>query len=247
MRFAPLFLPLVFLASCGGDQARPEVIDKLRALGVATNPLVVELGAVPKTVELTVYAALPPGGVVTTSAFKDEKAKLGFTLPEAAIVVDPATAKVTEYQGVAVYEVKATVTVPPAAQLLRGGRAGAPIRYGFRLVSGAEEELIIGTFLGYGAGAPELAWTAPTTQILVPEAPAKVAADTKVDLTATVNDPNDEVLKVGWYASGGEIENRAARRTTWKTPEKGAHTLIMTVRGKESKGFSLHVLPVGVE
>lgn len=248
-------LSLLVLASggCGGGgDVRQESVIKLRALGVAANPVVAAWSAdaaAPAEVELTINAALPLGTTATVVPFRDPRQKAALTYDEADITIDPASIKHTAVGGLTLFEAKAKVKVPTlaaavAARALKPGSSGAALNYGFLITAGTEEERVVGNVLAYAAGSPELAWKAPTGEITEPAENAVLSPEEKGAIKAAIGNANGEELKVGWFTSGGEITNRRAKETTWLRPASGPQTLILTVRGKKSRGFSMKVIPI---
>jgi hypothetical protein len=240
---------LVAVAACGGEDDRQERLEKLRALGVGASPLVSSPStdpAAPKMVELTVFAAVPPGQTVQVEPFVDKSSPLLVQIPADQVAIAPASATYEEHPNLRLYTVHAKVPVPPAAAFATRGGAGQ-VRYGFLLTSGDEQEEIVGNFLVVPDGSPELAWKDPKADLVTPALGAAVPNNGRTDLAATLDNPNDEDLKVGWFIDAGKIVNRRAHDTTWKTPDAGAHTLIVTVHGKKSRGFGLTVRDVTVE
>ena len=249
---------LAAVTGCGGGaDTRQEVIQKLRALGVASSPVISSwsdpVAAAPNEVELTLYAAMPLAQtVVTVAPYKDPRLTAPLTYAADDIVIDQSSLKLTPVGPLNLIEVKAKVKVPTmaralAAGALRPGSTGGQVNYGFKVNAGGEEELVTGTYMAYAPGSPELTWTAPTVEIIAPAANATIAAEKRATLSATVANANAEELKLGWFATGGEIQNRRAKETIWTTPVAGLHTLILTVRGKKSRGFSLKVLQIATQ
>jgi hypothetical protein len=251
--FALLF---AFAACGGGADVRQEVIGKLRALGVAANPVTAAWseGDTPNVVELTVYAALPVAQIaVTVAAYKDPRQTALLTYPEDQIMVDQSSLKITPSGALNLVEFKAKVAVPTlaqatAARAIRSGSSGGQVNYGFRIDAGSEEELVTGTFMAYAAGAPELALATPTVDIVEPAAGGVLPQHERGALKATVGNVNGEDIKLGWFVSGGEVTNRRAKETLWKHPEgAGPQTVILTIRGKKSRAFSMKVVNVSTQ
>lgn len=251
MKIVLLTASLAFAAACGGASDRPEVLDKLRALGASASPLVSTpstTGEAARTVELTVYTVLPEGHAAEIAPYKDQETLAAVMLEESEIAVQPASIAYEKHAGLQVMSFKALLAVPAAERFARTGGAGQ-VRYGFRVTdtSDGEDEKIIGNFLVYPQGAPELAWEHPKVSVTNLADAGKLAADSEVAVTAALVNPNTEELTVGWFASGGEIANRRAKETTWKTPGAGPQTLLVTVRGKKSRGFGWQVLTLNAE
>jgi hypothetical protein len=247
-RVFPLALLCVgaLVTGCDGDSERPEKLDKLRGLGVQATPLVASPsvdGETPKTVELTVYASLPIGQTATVAAYADEESFLSVNTPADQIAVDEASIKYDEYPGLQIMSFKAKVPVPTASDMARFGGSGN-VRYGFVLNAGDEEEKMVGNFLVYPEDAPQLAWTNPDAAVSAPIDGGTVSSGGESDLKADLADPNGEDLKVGWYVTSGEIKNRRARNTIWKEPDAGPQTVILTVRGRQSRGFAMKAFSV---
>jgi len=232
--------------ACGDTGSRHEVIAKLRGIGAVASPLVSlpsVTGEVAKTVDVTVTVAMPLGDVAEITPFTDISNGFSLTLPEDAIAIQPASVAYTAYNGFQMLTFVATLPVPYDQQLIPfGGKI--QVRYGFRITSNGEEEKLVGSFLVFPEGSPELAWINPEIVVESPSPDGELASGNKVDLSATFVDANGEGLKMGWFASGGEIQNRRARRTVWETPNPGPHTLILTAYGRKSRGFAMQIINV---
>ncbi len=240
-----LTLVAAALYGCNEDQDRYENIDKLRAIGAATLPVVSEPSteAAPKFVTITVFAAVPLGQTVTAEPYEDKGATNVATFP---LTIVPGSEVYEEHATFRIFSVKATQPVPPDSVFL--SPLGTPpyvrLRYGIRLVSGDESENIVGNSLIYPSGSPELARVAPTVAITKP-AVADVSGTE--DLEATITDSENENMRVGWFASDGPIKNRRAKTTEWETPGAGPAMLIVTIRGRDTGAFAFKVLDVNVQ
>jgi hypothetical protein len=234
----------LLLTGCGGDEERYEDIEKLRAFGSSTLPVISEpsTDAAPKFLTITVFAAVPLGDSVTAEPYEDEAKSSVLTLPTTIV---PGSEKYEEHAAFRIYSVQATQPVPPAT--IFDTAKGAPfvrLQFGIRLVSGVESENIVGSSLIYPAGAPELTRTAPTISIAKPALPDVSGTE---DLEATVTDSAAENMRIGWFASDGEIKSRRARITEWETPSAGPATLIVTARGMKTGAFAFKVMDVNVQ
>lgn len=236
---------LLTLSACNGEDERFEDIKKLRAFGSSTLPVVTEPSteAAPKIVTITVFAAVPLGQTVTAEPYADPAAE---NLSQIPVTIVPGSEKYEDHATFRVYSVQATQAVPTAAVF--ASPLGAPefvrLRYGIRLVSGDESENVVGNSLIYPAGSEILARQPPTIAITKP---ATTDVSGTEDLEATITDPNDEAMRVGWFVSDGEVKNRRARVTEWKTPGAGPATLIVTIRGRKTGAFAFQVLDVNVQ
>lgn len=244
---------LFFLAACGDDSARPEVLDKLRVIGVGTAPVASSPAPVGTTlnVTLTIHAVVPLGETVTIGTFDDDKSPLMYNVPASDITVtQPQASDYTDMDDFRL--VKATVTVPVLSEdtfnQFPNSDKGVRVRYGVTVVGAKKTEYVVGSFMTYKAGSTELNWQVPTVDIEKPTNLGEVSIPEKgLEIVGKVNNPNDEDIKMGWFVSSGEIENRRSRTTKWRKPKDGKQTLILTAHGKKSKAFTLKVIEVNVK
>ena len=249
MKYTLSILAAFVLLSCGGTEDRQENLFKLRGLGAVSNPLVslpTTDPAAPRKVELRVYAALPIGETATIEPFEDEPSSFATGLTVNDIVIDTASLAYQSYPGFQIMSFTASLNVPVAQKFLRTKGAGQ-VRYGFLIKSGSEVEKLVGNFLVYPEGSPELNWVNPEVTLENPTEGLSLKSDSDVGISAILTDKNDEELKLGWFASGGKVKNRRAKSTSWETPGVGEHTIIFTARGKKSRGFAMQIVKVKVE
>ncbi len=234
----------LWAVACGDETSRPEVVTKLRAIGVNADQPVSSPStdpAAPKTITLTLFYLLGVNETAAVSYFQDQTTNSALLVQEQQVsIADPTTYKETAFDNFKVVEAKATITVPVLTLTV-----ATQMKYGFKIQSGSEEEAVIGYLPLYPEGSPELAFTTPTVQIASPADGATISND--LDITATYTNPNNEDLKFGWFASTGEIKNRRAKNTHWSALAGGKQTLLMTVRGKKSRAFSYHAVHVTVQ
>lgn len=232
---------------CNDDESmRAERVEKLRAIGVSSSPLVLPAPGPGATgsIELTAFAALPKGESVSASSFLDEASTYTPVIP---VTVDPASATTTSYAALDVYSVKANVTVGPLtaeqeATLALTGKL--TFRYGIHLESGTESEDIVGNVLVYPAGSPEVAFQPLSVNVAEPLANAIIGTGPDQKLTGTIARPQEESVKVSWFVSSGKVTNRRARDTSWEPGKTGAQTVIMTARGLKSGSFAMKAVDV---
>ena len=242
MRISMILISVIATCiACEGEAERYEAIGKLRALGVAglpvTSPPSTE--AEPQLVTLRIYAGLPVGQTVKAEALVDDRA--AFSLPILAVINEDSETY-QEKKGLQIYEVTATFVVPTADKLFfQPGSGAARLRYGIKLSTEDEEEKILGDYLVYPPGAPQLSWQSPELEIVKPS-PNQTHSES-MDIEIAITDSNAESIRVGWFASAGEIENRRAAVTKWR-PEAGAHTLIATIRGRSSGAFTFKTVDI---
>lgn len=246
-----LFL-LLFLAACADDGDRVEVMDRMRTLGTNAAPLISPPSDAvsARTVDLTVHVALPEGETVAVEAFPDIESLGSFTLKTDAIhPVQPADDTYQDLPAMRLVPISITVDVPTAEELQLGEK-GKRVRYGLRLTSSSGRvENVVGSFLVYPAGSDALAkpWQAPSIAIDAPlnQSDVKKSKD-GINLKATVTNPEEEDVKLGWFVTSGKISARRARETVWLDPKEGNQTVIVTVRGKKTRGFDIKVYEVNV-
>jgi len=247
---------IVTLASgCGGEDAdRYERVTKLRAIGVATNPVVLAAPAsgMTSSVELTVFAAMPKGGTVNAAPFLDEASSYGIPVQ---VSLDPSTAATQSFAALDVYSVKANATVGPLTPqqeaILRGAREQGlgklTLRYAVKLDSGEESETIVGNILVYPEESPETSFQPLSVTIAEPIANGTVGIGPKQSLSGSITKPQDENIKVSWFVSSGKVTNRRARETKWEPMDAGTQTVIMTARGMKSGSFAMQAVDVTAE
>ena len=164
--------------------------------------------------------------------------------------IDLSSVTYTDYDEFRLATLSATVTVPLEAvfQAINPVFKGIQMRYGAKISTGNDSEYVAGSFLVYKDGSEELNWQSPTIAISSPQEAQVFNAGETVDLEATITNPNDENIKLGWFVTDGNIQNRRANTTKWTAPTKpGQYTIITTVRGKSSRGFNLEAVQVVIE
>lgn len=244
---------LTSLVACGDDSARPEVLDKLRVLGVGALPIASAPAPAGTTqnVTLTIHAVVPLGETVTVGTFDDEKSPLMYNVPASEITVtQPQAGDYTDMDDFRLVSATATVPVPSEAvfDLFPNNDKGVRVRYGLTVIGTKKTEYVVGSFMTYKAGSSELNWQVPTVDIENPTNQEDVTIPEKgLEVVGKVTNPNDEDTKVGWFVSSGEIENRRAYTTKWRKAKDGKQALILTAHGKKSKAFTLKVIEVNVK
>lgn len=235
-----LALVVVSLLACNQDEDnRFERIQKLRALGVASTPTVLipngSDGSQP--MKLSFYVAAPIGSSLQYEAYEDEKSR--FALPiKLEIAAD--SEKKTDYANFSIYQIDATLTPPPAAIVAIPPDQGfVRLRYGLKVTSAGEEEIIVGNAVLYANGDARPDYQPLAVEIVTPENQTQLSKD--ASLEANINNPNSEDVKIGWFVSSGTVKNRRARITTWQNIASGTQTVIVTVRGLKSGAFAFDV------
>ncbi len=247
LRFVTFVGLCTFVVGCGESQERPEVIDKLRAIGVAAQPSVVvpSTATTPQVVKLTLHALLPSGQQVdSVQPYIDEDAR--FSSLATDLVVDANTLSYEDVGQLRYFKVDATFTAPTAEILQAAGGEMVRLRYGLDVVAGAESERVVGDVLMVPPDSVALSWQPVTVKITTPETAGAMLTDGATLSMTTTNSDGDSV-KSGWYVSSGEIKNRRARNTSWEKPKAGDGVVIATARGSKSRSFAIDVRAVKVE
>ena len=249
---ALLVFAAIVLSSCRNDNDKPELIDRLRGLGAFTTPLVTTpSNTTPQKVTITAYAAVMNGDTVTVTPYVDAKPSSTYATPETDITIDPNNMSYTALDGFRLLKFTATAVVPTEAllaPLTRGGVfTGSAVRYGFSIAGTARTERITGTYLVYPAGSTQLTWQSPGIAVTAPAAGASLAVATATDLVATLTNPNNESLKLGWFVSEGTVGNRRKVDTLWTPDSAGTRTVLAALYGKQSHGFAIQVIQVVVQ
>ncbi len=245
-------LLLATVYSCGEEQERQEVLNRLRGLGVVAFPLVSEPSSdnQPNRVDVSIYVAIPKGeSIVSAEPFTDESIPGAYMVGEEQVSIDTSSINYDDYNGFRVANMTASVVVPEEAsfRILSNPFIGAQLRYGFAVSTSNDTEYITGSFLVYPKGSDELSWSNPTVTLNSPVSGASFKAGEEVSLEATIINPNEEPIKIGWFCDDGKIVNRRSSSTTWIAPsQSGQYTIFMTVRGKSSRGFSMEAIQVTV-
>lgn len=233
-----IILFLLVLSSCNADSARPEVVDKLRAIGVKATPYVVS-GSTPVTLE--VYSLVPLEQTVKQDVYEDDSSVLPI-LPISSVSGD-----YTDLSSLRIY--KATysgVTLPLEDDLLASNTMS--LRYGMSLsASSGEEEKVVGNLVLHPSTSDLLANNATPPEVTITGVEDGVSVPSSFDLNAEISNRNDESFKIGWYTTSGEIKNRRALSTSIEKMEAGAQTIVVTIRSKSTNAFAYKAIDVTVE
>ena len=211
---------------------RPEVIAKMRALGVEQTPVNAKPG---DTVNLTFYVAGNPATQMTPTVLLDTQAR--YSVPIAVTPIDSIPTE-TKIGALSLYSYRATFTVPTTANILAliAKQGFARMRYQVKFTASGDDENVVGDTVIYAAGASQLAWTAPEIGITTPTA---TSASGTVALEGSIVSGGQENNRVSWLVSAGTVKNRRAKSTVWESVPAGTQTLFMTVRGMKSGAFSI--------
>lgn len=225
---------VISLTSCGGENAdRPEVINKLRAVGVESSAVNPKPG---DTINLNFYLAAPPGLTISPEIQVDGSSRYG--VPVMVTPVDNAPTE-TAAGPLSIYNYKTTLTVPTDNPILGASiskQGFGRVRYKIKFTAGTEYESVVGDTIVYSPGSSQSSWKLPDISITKPSATANAG---NLDLEGSISSDGNEPYRVSWFVSDGKIKNRRAKATTWSDAPKGPQTLIMTVRGTKSGAFAI--------
>jgi hypothetical protein len=235
--------------SCGLDNTeteRQEVIDRLRTLGVAAEPLVPQIpqdSATAQQVTLTLHVATPTTDAVVVEPFRNPGRKgANVVLLEQQVTIDTTATVEQKIGSLRIIAFKASVNVP-SEKYWHGARGGT-VQYGFKISSGNRTEYVSGEFLAFRAGEAELEWKNPSVQIKFPEDSTALANGVNGEITMEISKSQSELIRPGWFVSSGEVEQRRGETTNWKPKLTGEQAIIATARGADSLGFAIKVVKV---
>ena len=230
------------LAACQKEDDRQEVINKLRPLGVGSNPVIPTPG---QAVTLTFHTATPIGSAVSYELVTGvDRYTPGLPINVIAFGADTTQ----DYASFAYHKVDGTFVIPPEAKLLIGPGQSLRLRYAVKVATSTETMTVVGDVIVFGTGSPEAGWAGITATItqpvgdLGPKSKATLAADLVMPTT------HGEEYKSGWFVGGGEVKNRRARSTEWLTPDgPGTYTIAYSAHGKKTKAFAIALKDVIVQ
>lgn len=252
---------MTFLLACSDPKTRPETADKLKPMLVLVNP--------PSDAG-TFEQPLNPGSRQPPLAGEDVQLQFHFvgpvdmsaltltpaepelrplTLPITNWIIDAPT--VGNFPGLQHVIITARASLPSAGELgalwpLFNTEGFVRLRYTMVASDGTRELALAGDFVVYrDATVDGASQSLFGSAIDYPLANEKVS-DTKLTIASTLSNAQDEPVKIGWYVSAGEIKNRRASTTEWELPGSGDYTLILTVRGKESRNGDIQIRRVSL-
>lgn len=262
MRTFSLFIGLLaLLLGCSDPKTRPETADKLKPMLVLVNPpdeadeplqplngASWKVPVVGEEVRLQFHFVGPADlGPLTLTTGEVEAQPL--TLPFNSWTIDAAVPH--DYPGLRHVTIDARATLPTAAELTALWSAFPSVgfvrlRYTLVASDGTRDLPLAGDFIVYrDAAFPGANQNLFGSSIDTPLANENVSA-TKLTVSSSLSNPQDEPVKIGWYVSAGEIKNRRAASTEWELPGSGEYTLIFTIRGKESRNGDIQIRRVNL-
>lgn len=216
------------LFGCGGSDDKPELIDKLKPVLVELNPGTTATPAVfGQEVTLDFHFISPDQ---SSSLMAESVEPVGGPTLLPLLTIESIDS--TDYPGIRHFRVRAKASLPllPSTELVK-------FRYALVGNDGQRSVRVEGDFPAYPSAESEGAnWTVANADIL---APTEGAVPSKLDLLATVENPQNEAVKLAWFVSGGELNNRRDSSAEWKLDHPGEYTVILTVRGQKSRTGAL--------
>ena len=242
----PVVCLVLVLCGCGRSNQKPELITKMRPLGVSTTPAIAAPG---DKVHLTFHFALPAAETIASDIYEAPDSK-GYALPVSGLVLtdeqavtDSACgdkARRCSFASFDYFAVTASFTVPPIDLLKLSEGSSRRLHYGIGASSASNSTAVVGDIFVFAPGSPQLDG-APAAADITEPASNVIGADATIPIRASITKYFDEPAKVGWFAGCGEVGNRRAIETTWKTPASGSCTLVFTVRGRDSRAMAIKI------
>lgn len=240
------FCILVALWGCADDSVRPEVIDKLRTIGVTRNPSVAAsvLAGGPSSANLTAYLALPQGQAIdSVKPFVDEKDSYG--LPS-TVSVNLGEITYEDLGPLRLAVIPAQMTLPPITDdQLSAFNGVARVRFGMLVLAGKEEEKIVGDILITKPDSELLIAPEPSAEITVPSLGG--TRGPSGPLKAVLTKEYDEPIKLSWFVSSGEVTNQFAKETEWNSASPGEQAVILGVYPRRTRSFVIKYQTVVVK
>lgn len=239
------------ILACSDSKSRPETADKLKPILVVVNAPSAGQNYQPPLpgteVHLDFHFIGPTDlGPVTLSP--EEPAPNPLSLPTSDWSLEPANQE--SHPGLQHVWIRAKYLVPSAEQLVMQAPSFARdglVRLSYTLLAsdGQRQVPIAGDFVVYRDLSVTGANWRLTGAIDSPEE-GQILADKNFDISSTIDNPQNEAMKIAWFVSAGKIKNRRAASTKWELPGSGSYTLILTVRGKGSRNGDIKVREINL-
>ncbi|NRA63183.1 MAG: hypothetical protein HRU19_01800 [Pseudobacteriovorax sp.] len=234
------------LSSCDDIESTPELVDKLRAVGVAQDSLTYvspEDGAAAVTATLTFVLVTPNGaGPIESGAAE----KTDTTFRELTFAADQPAAEV--YADFTLHRFVATTTIPSQSELEFSPLDGtAYFDVGWRFSIGSDVELFQSRIKVYQSGEridPTISGEENQPlgiSILNPTENLSVPAGT-VTLSAELSNDVEDNYRISWLVGVGSIERIRTIETDWEGVAAGNRTVMVVVRGLRSNAFNYQVI-----
>lgn len=249
MRFIISCFVTIITSSCSDMDSPPELINKLRPILTTINSQDGSASAPPmvgETVSLYFHFLAPEDIESVSLELSPTPSPLPNALNQGNLVRldSPTLIKLSSLNHIIV---ASTWQLPSDTDDITDLTNGvASFHYSIKAVADGYEKDINGSFLVYTSpDAPTYTWNFDDASIELPESnSSKSLSEDSVSIRANSGNTQNEPVKIAWFTSVGEILNRRSVETTWKPNEGGAHSLIFTVRGKNSRMAAIRSVSV---
>lgn len=233
------------IVSCNKSEEHPEVIEKMRSIGVSLEPVI----AVPSNSTNLFFHIMVPGTMTDSLTFQSLTPS-GARFPITEFTIDSVTlAPNQDHSGVltkfSYYKIMATIGIPSEASLgLSASNPSTKLEY-LVFISGDKGSQLIKGEVPVFISTDEIhqETTGRNLSVAIEKPGSTANPDAKVDLSGTISNKleiDQGKIIASWFISGGEIKNRKDISTEWKSPkEAGDQNIILTARGKYSKEFAV--------
>lgn len=228
------------LTYCGDMENRPEVVNKLRTVGVKVSKTIFDKTDSASTSFQTEAVVLLPKDVKIKSvtSFRDPRSQF-YLYSE--LQIDETSETYLTLGPLSLFTVKATGILPFVNEdLLRSFNGVANIRYGMQIRSeDNEEENIVGDIIFVAEDSPAISWKGknPLITLAEPSDDTSLTSGETIKIRANITKPIDDLYKISWFVSAGEVKNYRSSTTEWLLPEPGEHLLLVAVHATRSRKF----------
>lgn len=245
IKYFILITSLFFLFSCDDDNGeKPEVIEKLRPIGVSLEPSI----AVPGSLQTIYFHLLAPNNFSEPLSFKVKSPQALFPIlsmnvdSTSLLRVDNSSLSKLSY-----YKIKAEFLVPSElSESLTKKSPNLYMTYLIEVSSSSEKKGIEGQIPVFSTTDKIHEQVASRDlSVAIDINATSIASGLETDLKGQILNKfylDKDKFYVSWFISGGEItENKNSIETKWKTPSKEDQSvdIILTARGRYSKEFAV--------
>lgn len=239
------------LTGCEDNDDAEEVVSSFQPVGVSRAPVFAKPGAA----GTIAFHFLAPKDFTETLTYENQVPEgLPEALPLAAqeATLSPSGEFGDTLSELTYYKVVTQYVLPSAEELgMSGDNPYVRLPIQVSLSGGGTSRVLTTSLAVYLDGHPahqEAEGRALGLNLTEPT--GTVGADQKVAAKGALVDPmpmDKGRFTVGWFSSGGKLENTGAIETDWQSgKDAGPYNLVLTVRGSTSKEFALAVTKVTV-
>lgn len=245
-----IIINIITIVSCSEFKERYEIVDKLRSLGVKVDTPYITITKDEEKrseVNLTFYVAHRKDQNITSySSFELERSNSIYYYPITVSIIENSLTT-TKYEDISISSFKASIQAPAIDKTLKNMFSGSlRLRYAVLVKSKEDEEKIVGEIRVVEENNESLSWSQPTINLISPDLEEYKEND-KINLTATLSKPQDEIIKVSWFVTTGEVKNRKAIKTEWSKQKEGKRTVIFAIYPKNSLFFDFEVKEINIQ